>query len=449
MNRHQVVKQIKDEGNRQRLVDPPARNLSQSEAWWARAKEIIPRGTQTLSKGPDQFVDGVTPKYLDHGQGCHVWDVDGNEYIDYPMALGPVLLGYNYAPVVEAVTREIRKGTTFTLMSPLEVQLAELLVEAIPCAEMVRFGKNGADATMAAIRIARAYTGRDHVAFCGYHGCHDWYAITTSLNRGIPRFNAGLIHPFEYNRPQTLEAQFALYPDKIGAVIMEVPAEDPQENFLQRVIDLAHKYGALFILDEICTGFRWSLGGAQEYYGIVPDLGCFGKGMANGFSISAVVGKKEFMKELNDIFFSMTFSGETIGLAASIATIGEIRKKGVIDYIWQQGKKLREGLYRIKGELKVDVEIVGHPPRSGFVFRDALGNESLDIKSLFLQETHKRGVLFGGPVYLSLSHSDEDVERTLDVSYEAMSIVKKSVDEGSVDRFMEGQKMGAVYRSRR
>ena len=191
------------------------------------------------------------------------------------------------------------------------------------------------------------------------------------------------------------------------------------------------------------------MGGAQEYYGIVPDLGCFGKGMANGFSISAVVGKKEFMKELNDIFFSMTFSGETIGLAASIATIGEIRKKGVIDYIWQQGKKLREGLYRIKGELKVDVEIVGHPPRSGFVFRDALGNESLDIKSLFLQETHKRGVLFGGPVYLSLSHSDEDVERTLDVSYEAMSIVKKSVDEGSVDRFMEGQKMGAVYRSRR
>jgi glutamate-1-semialdehyde aminotransferase len=176
--------------NKYKTLSPPApapeRDLSKSEAWWQRAVKVIPRGTQTLSKGPDQFVDGVSPKYLDRGLGCHVWDVDGNEYIDYPMALGPILLGYNYPPVVEAVTREIRKGTTFTLMSPLEVELAELLVEVVPCAEMVRFGKNGADATMAAIRVARSYTGRDHIAYCGYHGCHDWYAVTTSLNKGIP-----------------------------------------------------------------------------------------------------------------------------------------------------------------------------------------------------------------------------------------------------------------------
>ena len=205
MNRRQAVQGIKSEDRSHQTLPPSVRDLTRSEYWWAKARQIIPRGTQTLSKGPDQFVDGVTPKYLERGQGCHVWDVDGNEYIDYPMALGPILLGYNYAPVVEAVTRQIRKGTTFTLMSPLEVELAELLVEVIPCAEMVRFGKNGADATLAAIRIARSYTGRDHVAFCGYHGCHDWYAITTSLNKGIPRFNAGLIHPFTYNQPQTLE----------------------------------------------------------------------------------------------------------------------------------------------------------------------------------------------------------------------------------------------------
>ncbi|HVN25594.1 MAG TPA: aminotransferase class III-fold pyridoxal phosphate-dependent enzyme [Syntrophorhabdales bacterium] len=449
MNRRAALHEMREDVSKERGRQVPPRDLTQSEYWWAKAKEIIPRGTQTLSKGPDQFVDGVTPKYLDHGQGCHVWDVDGNEYIDYPMALGPILLGYNYPPVVEAVTREIRKGTTFTLMSPLEVRLAELLVEVIPCAEMVRFGKNGADATMAAIRIARAYTGRDHVAFCGYHGCHDWYAITTSLNRGIPRFNAGLVHPFEYNRPETLEALLSLYPDKIGAVIMEVPAEEPRDNFLERVIEIAHKHGALFILDETCTGFRWSLGGAQEYYGVVPDLGCFGKGMANGFSISAIVGKKEFMKELDEIFFSMTFSGETIGLAASIATVSEIRKKGVVDCIWKQGRKLRDGLYKIKEELKVNVEIIGHPPRSGFLFRDASGNESLEIKSLFLQETHKRGILFGGPVYLSFSHTDDDIERTLDASFEAMRVVKDAADEGSVDRFMEGKKIGTVYRSRR
>ena len=211
----------------------PTRNLSRSEYWWQKAREIIPRGTQTLSKGPDQFVDGVTPKYLERGQGCHVWDVDGNEYIDYPMALGPILLGYNYPRVVDAVIERLRKGTTFTLLNPLEVELAELLTEVIPCAEMVRFGRNGADATMAAIRVARAYTGREHIAFCGYHGCHDWYAVTTSLNKGIPEFNGRLIHAFEYNKIGTLEEVFAAHPGEVAAVIMEQPGEEPKENFLQ------------------------------------------------------------------------------------------------------------------------------------------------------------------------------------------------------------------------
>lgn len=425
------------------------RNLLRSEDLWKKAIELIPRGTQTLSKGPDQFVDGIAPKYLERGEGCHVWDVDGNEYIDYPMALGPIILGYNYPAVVDAVCNQVRKGTTFTLMNPLEVQLAELLAEIIPCAEMMRFGKNGADATMAAVRIARAYTGREHIAFCGYHGCHDWYAVTTSLNKGIPEFNAKLIHSFEYNRPETLEWVFAEYPYQIATVIMEQPGIEPLDNFLQKIIDITHKYGALFILDEICTGFRYALGGAQEYYGIIPDLACFGKGMANGFPISAIVGKKEFMKELNDIFFSMTFAGETISIAAAIATIKEIREKGVIDYIWKQGEKLREGLQKIKEETGVNMEIPGNPPRSVLVFRDAQGNESLDMKSLFLQETVKRGILFGGPVYISFSHTDEDISRTLEASYEALKILKKALDEENIDKYMEGKKIGTVYRARK
>jgi glutamate-1-semialdehyde aminotransferase len=424
------------------------RNLDQSGSLWKRAVEIIPRGTQTLSKGPDQFIDGVSPKYLERGEGCHVWDVDGNEYIDYPMALGPIILGYNYPPVVEAVCNQIRKGTTFTLMNPLEIKLAELLVEIIPCAEMVRFAKNGADATMATIRIARAYTKRDHIAFCGYHGCHDWYAVTTSLNKGIPEFNADLIHAFEYNKPETLEKIFVEYPDQIAAVIMEQPGIEPVDNFLQKVMDIAHKYGALFILDEICTGFRYALGGAQEYYGIVPDLACFGKGMANGFSISAVVGKKEFMQELNDIFFSMTFAGETTSMSAAIATIKEIKEKGVIEYIWRQGEKLRKGLQKIAKETEVKMEVPGNPTRSGLVFRDLNNNESLDMKSLFLQETVKRGILFGGPVYISFSHTDEDINRTLEASYEALEILKKAVDEENIDKYMEGKKIGTVYRQR-
>ncbi len=424
-------------------------NISKSEHLWKKAVEIIPRGTQTLSKGPDQFVDGVAPKYLDYGKGSHVWDTDGNEFIDYPMALGPILLGYGYPRVTEAVIRQLKKGTVFTLMHPLEVELAELLIETIPCAEMVRFGKNGADSTMAAVRIARAYTGRDHIAYCGYHGCHDWYAVTTSLNKGIPEFNSSLIHAFEYNKPGTLEKIFAEYPDQIAVVIMEQPGIEPEDNFLQKVIDAAHTNGALYVLDEICTGYRYSPGGAQEYYRIMPDLACFGKGMANGLPISAIVGKKEFMKELSNIFFSMTYSGETTAMAAAVATIKEIRDKNVIDYIWEKGGKLREGLRRIREETGVDMEIPGNPPRSGLVFRDFSGEVSMDMKSLFMQETVKRGILFGGPVYISFSHTDEDINRTLDVSYEALRILKKAVDEGDIDRYMEGKKVGSVYRVRK
>jgi glutamate-1-semialdehyde aminotransferase len=430
------------------MPKPNKRDLTKSEALWARAIKLIPKGTQTLSKGPDQFVDGVAPKYIARGRGCHVWDVDGNEYIDYPMALGPYILGYGYPAVVEAVSRQIREGNTFTLMHPLEVELAELLVEIVPCAEMVRFGKNGADATMAALRIARAATGRDHIAYFGYHGCHDWYAVTTSLDKGIPQFNRQLIHAFEYNDPASLESLFDQYPNQIGTVIMEQPGIEPVDNFLQKVIDIAHKNGAIFVLDEICTGFRYAPGGAQEYYEIVPDLACFGKGMANGLPISAVVGRRELMKELNEIFFSLTFSGEVLAMAAAIATINEIRTKHVIPYIWEKGKKLREGLNKAAREAGVDLLVPGNPPRSGLIFRDGSGRESPDLKSLFLQETVKRGILFGGPVYISLSHTDADIERTVEASAEAIKIVRKAVDSGGVDSFMEGKKIGTVYRTR-
>jgi glutamate-1-semialdehyde aminotransferase len=430
------------------MPKPSKRILAKSNALWERAIKIIPKGTQTLSKGPDQFVDGVAPKYIARGKGCHVWDVDGNEYIDYPMALGPFILGYGYPSVVKAVNKQIKEGNTFTLMHPREVELAELLVEIIPCAEMVRFGKNGADATMAAIRVSRAYTGRDHIAYYGYHGCYDWYAVTTSLNKGIPQFNRQLIHLFEYNKPSTLEKLFEQYPGQIGTVIMEQPGIEPADNFLQKVIDIAHKNGALFILDEICTGFRYALGGAQEHYGIVPDLACFGKGMANGLPISAIVGKKEFMKELEEIFFSLTFSGETLAMAAALATINEIRNKNVIAYIWEKGKKLRERLERAGQEAGVAPFLTGNPPRSGFSFRDSAGRESLDIKSLFLQETVKRGILFGGPIYVSFSHTDGDIERTAEASFEALRIVKKAIEEGNIDKYMEGKKVGTVYRSR-
>ncbi len=425
-----------------------------SEALWARAARVIPAGTQTLSKGPDQFVFGVTPRYLERGRGAHVWDVDGNEYIDYPMALGPILLGYGYRPVMEAVMDRLGLGTTFTLMHPLEVELAELLTEVIPSAEMVRFAKNGSDVTSAAVRLARACTGREHIAYSGYHGCQDWYAVTTPRNRGIPDFNRELIHAFEYNRLETLETLFDEFYGQIACVIMEVPGADPvinlrtKRNFLQDAALLCRKNGALFILDEMVTGFRYSLGGAQELFGVEPDLSCFGKGMANGMAVSALVGKREFMNSLDEVFFSMTFSGETTGLAAAKATIETIMREPVIEHIWKMGARLHEGLRLAAHEWGLEMEVSGRPPRAGLIFRNDLGEADPLMRSLFLQETVKRGVLFGGPVFTSYSHSEVDIDRTIEVSYEALSVVRNAFESASPASFLDGEIVGEVFRSR-
>jgi len=327
------------------------RSIHQSQALLERAKAKIPCQTQCLSKGPTQFVQGVAPVYLQRGEGSHVWDVDGNEYIDFMSGLGPISLGYNYPATNEAIRSQLESGTTFSLMHPLEVEVAELLTEIIPCAEMVRFGKNGSDATSAAIRIARAYTGREHLAQWGYHGWHDWYAVTTSRCKGIPRRFAELIHPFAYNQIESLEKVFRQYPQEIAAVIMEpVGTSAPENNFLQKVRDLCDRYGALLIFDEVITGFRWALGGAQEFFQVIPDLACFGKSMANGMPLSAVVGRRDVMRASEEVFFSLTFGGECLSLAAAQATINEIREKDVIEHIWLQGRVLQEGLNQLSQE---------------------------------------------------------------------------------------------------
>jgi glutamate-1-semialdehyde aminotransferase len=425
------------------------KEMKRSKELWERAARLIPCGTQTLSKGPDQFVRGVSPIFLEHGDGCRVYDVDSNEYIDYPMALGPIILGYNHPSTVEAVSRQIRLGSTFTLMHPLEVEVAELVVECVPSVEMVRFCKDGSDATAGAVRIARAYTGRDMVAYCGYHGFHDWYVVTTPRNRGIPEFLGELMIPFSFNRIDTLEKAFADHPDKIGTVIIEQGGIDPEDNFLSKVRDLAHKHGAVFIMDEIVTGFRYALGGAQELYGVEADLSCLGKGMANGLPIACLAGKREFMKELESgVFFSMTFGGDTIALAAAKATVNEMQEKKVIPYIWELGRKLHEGVSELIRELGVKAVMYGHPPRGGFTFFDTDGNESFEAKSLFMQETVRRGVLFGGPVFVTWSHTEAVVERTIEVCGEALQVVAKAQAEGDYGKYLDGEPMGIIFRPR-
>ncbi len=422
--------------------------ITKSLQLWARAKKIIPCATQTLSKGPDQFVRGVSPIYLAKGKGAHVWDIDGNEYIDYPMALGPIILGHAYPRITKAVSEQIKLGTAYTLMHPLEVELAEMLTKIIPCAEMVRFGKNGSDVTTAAIRIARAATGHDHIAYCGYHGWQDWYAGSTQRNKGIPADYKKLLHEFPYNDLESLRKIFKDHPGKIAAVIMEQPAREPQDRFLHQVVDLTHQNKALFILDEICTGFRYAIGGAQQYYSIKPDLACFGKAMANGFPISAVVGKKEYMKQLEEVFFSMTFGGETASLRAAIETIKELQQKNALKKIWSLGKMLRDGINKAIAETAVSAVLEGNPPRSSIVFKDTEGQPSLLIKSLFLQETVKRGILFGAPMYISYSHSETDIKKTIQACRETFRIIKQAEKEGDFRKFLEGEPMGEVFRKR-
>src|SRR5947208_2766499 len=279
------------------------RRLGQSNAWWQRAQRIIPMGTQTLSKSPTQFVQGVSPIYLQRGRGSHVWDVDGNEYIDYPMALGPVLLGYAEPAVDEAIRGQLADGIVFSLMHPLEVEVAERIVGMCPGVEAVRFGKSGSDAMSAAVRAARAYTGRDRVLVSGYHGWHDWYIATTTRNRGIPEVVTSLVATFPFDDLGALAE--ALKAGPTAAVIVEPSAATvPSPGYLQGVVDLAREHGAVSVFDEIITGFRLAPGGARQHYGVEPDISCYGKALGNGMPISAVAGTWDVMRVFEDVFYS-------------------------------------------------------------------------------------------------------------------------------------------------
>jgi glutamate-1-semialdehyde-2,1-aminomutase len=433
--------------------EPPVisrkRELERSHELKEKAERLIPSCTQTFSKGPTQFVQGVAPVFLQRGEGSHVWDVDGNEYIDYPMALGPIILGHNYPRVSEAVKHQMGEGTTFSLPHPLEVKVAEMLVDLIPCAEMVRFAKNGSDATSGAVRLARAYTGRDIIACCGYHGWQDWYIGTTSRKRGVPKAVRELTIPFEYNKLESLQRIFVEHPGQVAAVIMEpVGVVEPQQGFLQQIRKLTKREGAVLIFDEIITGFRLALGGAQEYFGVTPDLACVGKGMANGYPLAAVAGAREFMELFNEVFFSFTFGGETLSLVAALATIAEMREKNVISHLWEQGRRLKDGFNALAREFGLErrANCVGLPPRTVITFNDETGGESLVLKSLFQQECLKRGVLFSGSQQICYSHTEADIDCTLRVYRTVMNILADAIQSESTLQMLEGEPVQPIFR---
>lgn len=421
------------------FMDSRTVSLEKSMGYFRRANEIIPCQSQTLSKRPQLHAFGEYPVYLKRGKGSHVFDVDGNEYIDYPMSLGPVILGHCYPKVDEAMREQLKDGITYTLMHPLEVEVAELIIESVPCAEMVRYGKTGSDACSAAVKIARAYTGRQKVASYGYHGWHDWYNVVHFMNEGTPECLKDLIYEFQYNNINSLKHIFDENHNQIACVIMEpVSLEFPEKGFLEAVKELAHKNGALLIFDEIVTGFRYSLGGAQEYFNVIPDLACFGKAMANGMPVSAFVGKKEFMSAAERLFISFTHGGEALSLAAAKASIEEIRDKNVVKHITGYGNRLQKGINDMikRAGLERYMECKGISPHTVIMFNDYSGMNHLELKTLFFQETIRRGVLFGlgqNPCY---SHDENDMVVSLDAAEAAIDKIKEAVAERDIRKYI-------------
>ena len=423
----------------------------------SKAHALIPGGCHTYAKGDDQY-PVLAPGFIQRGSGSHVFDVDGHEYIEYGMGNRAVGLGHAYPPVLRAVRDALQDGCNFTRPGAIEVECAESFLELIDNAEMVKFCKDGSDATSGAVRLARAYTGRDMIACCADHpffSTDDWFIGTTKMNAGIPASVSALTATFRYNDIASVEALFEDYPGRIAAIILEpAKADEPQNNFLHEAKRIAHENGALFILDEMITGFRWHMRGAQKLYDIEPDLSCFGKALGNGFAISALTGKAEYMQlggltqtEHPRVFLlSTTHGAETHAMAAAIATIAIYRDEPVIERLYEQGAKLAKGVNAAiaRHGLQNHVRLFGRPCCLAYGTLDENGQPSQAFRTLFLQETIRRGVLMPSLV-VSYTHSDTDIARTVGAIDGALGIYVRALNDG-VSSYLTGRPSQIVYR---
>lgn len=430
--------------------------FARSRALREAAHTLIPGGCHTYAKGDDQYPEDA-PGFIERGAGCRVWDIDGNEFIEYGMGLRAVSLGHGHPAVVEAAHREMSRGTNFVRPSPLEVECAEEFLGLIAGAEMVKFAKNGSDVTSAAIRLARAHTGRDLVAYCAdqpFFSADDWFIGATPMAAGIPQAVRELTITFRYNDIESVRRLFAEHPGQVACLIMEAATiVEPEEGFLQEVQRLCHEEGALLILDEMITGFRWDLGGAQRCYGVTPDLSTFGKALGNGFAISALAGRREIMErgglrhDGERVFLlSTTHGAETHALAAALEVMRIYQREPVIETIYRQGERLRAGVERAIAEHGVEgyFAVLGRPCNLIYATRDQNGERSQPFRTLFLQELLKGGVL--APSFIvSYAHDDEAIDRTIEVVREALGVYRRALDEG-VDRYLVGRSVQPVFR---
>ena len=429
----------------------PSRRFERSNRMLKTALRRIPIGSQTFSKSHLQVPAPEAPQFVTHGRGGRIWDVDGNEYVDMMMSLLPVLLGYADSEVDAAIVEQLDKGIIFSMPSPLEAEVAELIAEIVPSAEQVRFGKNGSDATAGAVRLARAVTGRDHVISCGYHGWQDWYIGGTTRNAGVPQCVRDLIRMVPYNDLSALEQALEATRDQVAAVVLEpMNAAWPQNGYLAGVRDLAHRHGALLIFDEIITGFRFSVGGAQELFGVTPDLTALGKGMANGMPLSAVAGPADLMKTAEEIFFSFTNGGEALSLAAASATIAKVRDANVPAALERKGKMLTEAVEAeiVTNGLTGVIGLAGHPCWKILTVQDHEKARKEAIKTLLVKEMMARGVLVNASHNLCFAHDRADLEQVVAAYRDVLPMVAEELSTGRLEERLSCPVIEPVFKVR-
>ena len=426
----------------------PGTKFQRSLELLRRAMTAVPSQTQTFSKGWTQFPRGVSPVFAVRAEGGYLWDVDGNHFIDWPMALGPLLLGHNHPEVNAAVKAQLDNGVAFSLPTQGELQLAERLIAWFPYAERVRFGKNGSDATSGAVRAARAFTGREIVLCCGYHGWQDWFVGTTTRDAGVPEAVKELTHPFPYNDAEALSQALEAHRGRVAAIIMEpMGLERPAAGYLEEVRRLATTHGAVLIFDECWTGFRIHRQGAFGAFGVAPDLACFGKALGNGVPISVVLGRAEVMEVFDEIFFSFTFGGDMLGIAAAGAVLDVLQAEPVLEDVEALGRTLMDGIEASIASHGLDqhVGLAGYPARHFFTFQGD-GAEGLLLKSLLQQEALAGGILAAGWHAPCWAHTATDVEATLAVYDGVFRDLAHWLASGALSDHLAGEQVRPVFR---
>ncbi len=440
----------------------PVRSVERSYELYREALEIIPGGVQLISRRPELYAPGLTPPYVSRGQGSHFWDLDGNEYIDLMMCVGASILGYADAAVDAAVIDQIHRGTAYSVSHPLEYELARELIATIPCAEMVRYCKGGGEANAIAVRIARGYTGREKVLFCGYHGWHDWYlaanlggdeVLDTHLlpgikPQGVPRGLTGTALPFAYNDLASLEQQLELHMGEIACIILEAArgASLPAPGFLEGVRALATAHGAVLIFDEVVTGFRLGLGGAQEQFGVLPDLATYAKAISNGYAMGAVVGRREVMSVVGEMFVSSTYWSDAVGLAASLATIRELRARDAFRQIAAFGSHFQQAFNELVEEHELPLRATGLPQHISIVATTDDAVQKRALKDYYTQEMTRRGFFTAFNVNPSYAHSAADLEQIVAAWREVFPLLRAAIDAGDWDRRLVARSIDAFRR---